>query len=136
MIISEDTLDFGKMHFPLKIFLKMLLQLYTYQILQNTVSFAHILVFSTLNEHCVIWKDDLMPSSFGDSLSWVIFPESIIIGDVIITAIEIKLSPRRSYTFKMESEPPYLQQNLCQKLSQGPKLECQRNLAVKNKGNT
>lgn len=54
-----------------------------------------------------------MPSSFGDSLSWVIFPESIIIGDVIITAIEIKLSPRRSYTFKMESEPPYLQQNLC-----------------------
>lgn len=77
-----------------------------------------------------------MPSSFGDSLSWAIFPESIFTGDVIITAIEIKLSPRRSYTFKMESEPPYLQQYLCYKLSQGPKLECQRNLSVENKGST
>lgn len=77
-----------------------------------------------------------MPSSFGDSLSWLIFPESIIIGDVIITAIEIKLPPRRSHTFKMESESPYLQQYSCYKLSQGPKLECQSNLAVENKGNT
>lgn len=47
-----------------------------------------------------------MSSSFGDSLSWAIFPESIIIGDVIITALEIKLSPRRSYRYKMESKPP------------------------------
>lgn len=77
-----------------------------------------------------------MPSSFGDSLSWAIFPESIIIGDVIFTAIEIKLSPRRSYTSKIESELLYLKQDLCYKLSQGPKLECQRNLAVENNGNT
>lgn len=75
-----------------------------------------------------------MSSSFGDSLSWAIFPESIIIRDVIITAFEIKLSPRRTYTYKMESKLPYLQQYLCYKLSQGPKLECQRNLAVENKG--
>lgn len=88
-----------------------------------------------LNEHCIIWKDDLMSSSFGDSLSWAIFPESIIIGDVTITALEIKLSPRRSYTYKIETKPPYLLQYLCYKLSQGLKLECQRNLAVENKGN-
>lgn len=75
-----------------------------------------------------------MSSSFGDSLSWDIFLESIIIGDVIITALGIKLSPRRSYTYKMESKPAYLLQYLCNKLSQGLKLECQRNLAVENKG--
>ena len=74
-----------------------------------------------------------MSSSFGDSLSWALFPESIMIGGVITTALEIKLSPRRGYTYKMESKSPYLQQYLCYKLSQGPKLECQRNLAVENK---
>lgn len=77
-----------------------------------------------------------MSFSFGDNLSRAIFPESIIIGDVIITAIEIKLSPRRRYAFKMEQVPLYLQQYLCYKLSQGPKLECQRNLAGENKGST
>lgn len=71
-----------------------------------------------------------MSFSFGDSLSRAIFPESIITGGVLITALEIKLSPRRSYIDKMASKPPYLQQYLCYKLSQGPKLECQRNLAV------
>ena len=75
-----------------------------------------------------------MSSSFGDSLSWAIFPEHIIIGDAIITVLEIKLSPRTNYTYKMESKAPYLQQYLCYKLSQGPKLECQKNLAVENKG--
>lgn len=39
-----------------------------------------------------------MSSLSGDFLSWAIFPERIIIGDAIITALEIKLSPRRSYT--------------------------------------
>lgn len=74
-----------------------------------------------------------MSSSFGDSLSWAIFPEHVIIRDAIITVLEIKLSPS-NYTYKMESKVPYLQQYLCYKLSQRPKLECQKNLAVENKG--
>lgn len=45
-----------------------------------------------------------MPSSLGVSLSWAIFPENIITGDVIIAAIEIKLSPRRSCTSKTRAE--------------------------------
>lgn len=46
-----------------------------------------------------------MPSSLGGSLSWAIFPENIITGDVIIAAIEINYLQEGAVHLKQEQSP-------------------------------